>query len=371
MYRRSMSKQPGSGLATSGVQGFFREYRDAIETRAVLIVTGVVLLGVGFVLSYVAAFHHQSPHRIPVQVAGPAQYADRAAAGLNALRGGPVQATVAATLAQARAALISGSTSGALVIDPSSTTDTVYLASGGGASLATAVQDVLQTAEASQHRNTRVVDLVPLQPGDGRGLTGFYFVVGLLITGYLAAAALGVTRGARQPTVRRTVFRLTAFIVPSIVSGLLAALVVDPLLGAITGHFLALWGVGALLVACAGTVTVFFQALLDTVGVGLTVILFVILGNPSAGGAYQWPLLPTFFRVIGPALPNGAGVEALRRIVYFGGQDITGDLLIISAYVVGGSILALVASRLVGSGRRPALSVSFLLPPNKHLCKRR
>ncbi|HLK00904.1 MAG TPA: hypothetical protein VKU39_13480 [Streptosporangiaceae bacterium] len=345
-----MSQQPSAGQATPGVKGFFREYRDAIETRAILIVAGVVLLGMGFVLSYVAAFHHQSPHRIPVQVTGPA--ADRAAAGLNAVEGNPVQATVAATPAQARSAVAGGSTSGALVIDPSSTTDTVYVASGGGASLATAVQDVFQTAEASQHRNTRVMDLVPLQPGDGRGLTGFYFVIGLLITGYLAAAALGVTRGARQPTVRRTVFRLSAFIVPSVVSGLLAALIVDPLLGALTGHFVALWGLGALLVACAGTVTVFFQALLDTLGIGLTVILFVILGNPSAGGAYQWPLLPTFFRVIGPALPNGAGVAALRRIVYFGGQDITGNLLIICAYLVGGSILALVAARLVGSGRR-------------------
>jgi hypothetical protein len=145
--------------------------------------------------------------------------------------------------------------------------------------------------------------------------------------------------------------------VPSIVSGPLAALIVDPLLGAITGHFLALWGLGALLVACAGTVTVFFQALLDTLGIGLTVILFVILGNPSAGGAYQWPLLPTFFRVIGPALPNGAGVEALRRIVYFGGQNITGNLLVICAYLVGGSVLALVAAKLVGSGRRPAFEL--------------
>jgi hypothetical protein len=253
--------------------------------------------------------------------------------------------------------VVSGSTSGALVIDPSSTTDTVYVASGGGASLASAVQSIFQAGDASQHRNVRVVDLVPLRPGDGRGLTGFYLVIGLLITGYLAAAAIGATRGARQPTVRRTVFRLTTFIVPSIVSGLLAAIIVDPVLGALTGHFLALWWIGVLLVACAGATTVFFQALLDSLGVGLTVILFVILGNPSAGGAYQWPLLPPFFRAIGPALPNGAGVEAIRRIVYFGGQGITGNLLVICGYLVGGSILALIAARLVNGARRSAVKL--------------
>jgi hypothetical protein len=352
-----MSNQPSAGQAASGVKGFFREYRDAVETRAVVIVAGVVLLGMGFVLCYVAAFHHPSPRRVPVQVAGPAPYAGWAAAALNAAQGNPVAAAVAVGPAQARSAVLSGTTSGALVIDPSSTTDTVYVASGGGASLATAVQGIFQAADAGQHRNTRVVDLVPLQPGDGHGLTGFYFVIGLLVTGYLAASALGVTRGARQPTLRRTVFRLTAFIVPSVVSGLLAALIVDQLLGAVTGHFLALWGLGALLVACAGTVTVFFQALLDTLGIGLTVILFVILGNPSAGGAYQWQLLPTFFRVIGPALPNGAGVEAFRRIVYFGGQNVTGNLLVICAYLAGGSVLALAAAKLAGSGRRPAFEL--------------
>lgn len=337
-----------------GVTGFFREYRDAIEIRAVAIVAGVVLLGAGFVLSYVAAFHHQSPHQIPVQVAGPALYAGKAAAGLNATSGNPVQAAVAATPARARSAVASGSTDGALVIDPSSKTDTLYVASGGGASLATAVEGVFQAAEASEHRTVRVVDLVPLQPGDSRGLTGFYFVIGLLITGYLAAAALGVTKGARQPNIRRTAFRLMAFIVPSLVSSLLAAIIVGPWLGAISGHFFALWGIGALLVAAAGVTTVFFQAMLDTVGIGLAVILFVILGNPSAGGAYQWPLLPAFFRAVGPALPNGAGVEAVRRVVYFGGQDVTGNLLVISAYVAGGTVLALVAAKLVGGRRRAA-----------------
>jgi hypothetical protein len=46
------------------------------------------------------------------------------------------------------------------------------------------------------------------------------------------------------------------------------------------------------------------------VGIGVAIVLFVVLGNPSAGGAYQLPLLPGFWRTIGDTLPNGAGVLA-------------------------------------------------------------
>jgi hypothetical protein len=45
-----------------------------------------------------------------------------------------------------------------------------------------------------------------------------------------------------------------------------------------------------------------FQVFLGTIGVGLTLILFVVLGNPSAGGAYPAPLLPGFWRAISGAL---------------------------------------------------------------------
>jgi uncharacterized phage infection (PIP) family protein YhgE len=104
---------------------------------------------------------------------------------------------------------------------------------------------------------------------------------------------------------------------------------------------------GALIVYCAATVTMAFQIFLGTIGVGLTLILFVILGNPSAGGAYPAPLLPGFWRAISPALPNGAGVEALRRIVYFSSYNITDNLLIISAYIVVATTVALTGTALL------------------------
>ena len=55
------------------------------------------------------------------------------------------------------------------------------------------------------------------------------------------------------------------------------------------------------------------------VGIGLAILVFVVLGNPSAGGAYPAQLLPPFWSAIGPWLPPGAATGAIRGIVYFGG----------------------------------------------------
>jgi len=55
-------------------------------------------------------------------------------------------------------------------------------------------------------------------------------------------------------------------------------------------------GIGVLVTPSAATVTIALQTLFGVIGIGLTVVIFVILGNPSAGGAYQAPLLPPFWR---------------------------------------------------------------------------
>jgi uncharacterized phage infection (PIP) family protein YhgE len=135
---------------------------------------------------------------------------------------------------------------------------------------------------------------------------------------------------------------------------------VGPVLGALTGHLIAISALGALIVYCAATVTMGFQVLLGTFGVGLTLILFVVLGNPSAGGAYPPSLLPTFWRAIGPALPNGAGVQALRDIVYFGSYGIAGNLIIIAAYIVTAITVAITGTSLLArraATGRPAAAV--------------
>jgi hypothetical protein len=75
------------------------------------------------------------------------------------------------------------------------------------------------------------------------------------------------------------------------------------------------------------------------------VLLFVVLGNPSAGGAYQAALLPPFWRALSGALPNGAGVDSVRRVVYFGAHGVGGDLRVLALYLVGGVVVTMLGSR--------------------------
>jgi hypothetical protein len=303
-------------------QGFWAEWWDAVSPRTVALLFGVLLLQLAFILSYVGAFHSPQPHRIPIAVVAPAQVSAQTVNRLNTIESNPVKATAVPDQALAEQQIRNDDTSAVFIVDPTSNTDTLLVSSAGGTSVSGAVTTVLTQADAAQKRSVTVQDVVPLQPGDGRGLTGFYLVIGWIVGGYLVAALLGVAKG------------------------LGGALVVDQLLGALTGHFLALWLLGALLVASSATVTMGFQMLFGVLGIGVTVLVFVILGNPSAGGAYQPTLLPPFWRTLSGALPNGAGTDAVRRIVYFGANGITGHLIVIAAYILGGAVIAAAGSHL-------------------------
>lgn len=328
-------------------QGFWAEYRDAVSPRTVGLVVGVLLLQLGFILSYAGAFHAPTPHRIPLTVVAPAQVSASTVGRLDAIAGSPVQAVAAADRAAAELRLRDGATAAVFVVDPTGTTDTLLTSGAAGASLQTAVTAVLTGVDAAQRRTVTTRDVVPLQAGDGRGLTGFYLVIGWIVGGYLVASLLGVASGARPATLRRASFRLGAVVPYAVVSGLGGTLIVDQWLGALTGHFVALWWLGALLVASAATVTMAFQVLLGTLGIGITVLVFVVLGNPSAGGAYQRELLPPFWRALTDVLPNGAGTDAVRRIVYFGANGTTGHLLVIADWVAVGTAVTLVGSHLL------------------------
>ena len=366
---RVPDSMPTEPVSSKQSQGFVAELFDAITPRTVLLVTGVLFIQLAFVLSFVGAFHHPTPHRVPVTVVAPAQISGHVVNELSGLQGQPLSATAVPSKSAGLALLREGSTSGVFIVDPTGKSDLLLVASGGGAAVSTAVEDVFTHVEATEHRTMTVTDAVPAQPGDGRGLSGFYLVVGWLVGGYLVAALLGIAKGARPATSRRAIHRLIAVVPYAILSGLGGAIIVGPVLGALNGHFMAFWLVGTLLVFCAAAVTMAFQVLLGVLGIGLTLILFVVLGNPSAGGAYQASLLPPFWRAIGNSIPNGAGVEAIRRIAYFGSYDVVSNLVVIAIYTVAGTAIAItgasILARRVAAGQSvvPAVIDGHTVPP--------
>ncbi|WP_258015861.1 DUF3533 domain-containing protein [Streptomyces sp. AJS327] len=326
---------------------FVAELRDAITPRALLLMVAVFLVQLAFLVSYIGAFHHPEPQRVPLAVAGPQQLAER----LDALPGRPVETDRVSGQAAARDRVLHREADAAYVMNPSGTRDTLLVASAGGQSVADAVTRIGEEVARKEGRTLDVRDIVPAGKGDQGSLTAFYLVIGWLVGGYLAASMLGVTVGARPSTGPRAVIRLAAMAVYAALSGLGGAVLVGPVLDALPGHFGTVWGVGTLVVFGAASVTIGLQTLFGVIGIGLAILVFVVLGNPSAGGAYQAHMIPPFWRAVGEWLPTGAGVSAVRNAVYFAGHAVSGPLLVLAVWAVAGVALTAIGS-LWGRDRR-------------------
>jgi hypothetical protein len=328
------AEQPRTG-------GTLAEIRDAVTLRSFLLVIGVLGLGLGFILSYVGGLHHPDAKNLPFDVVAPAAIQGPAVTGLDSIPGQHLSPRLVSDAATARARVADRTSTGALIVNPVSTRDTLYVASAAGPSISTALIQIVGAAEAQQDRTVRVVDLVPVSVQDSAGLSSFYLAVGWTVAGYLIASILGVSAGSRPATPTRAAIRLLVLAFFSAVAGIVGAWLVQHVLGALPGPYWPLAAVGALLVFGAGALTIALQIAFGIVGIGLAVALFVILGNPSAGGAYARALIPPFWRSIGAFLPPGAGTDSARSIAYFGGQNTAEPLAVLAAYAGVGLIASL------------------------------
>ncbi|MFJ5140379.1 DUF3533 domain-containing protein [Streptomyces sp. NPDC088707] len=322
------------------------ELKSAVTPRAALLVIGVFALQLLFITSYVGALHHPKPRDVPFGVVAPDQVSTQLVGQLDRLPGAPLAPRTVADEATARNQILNRDIDGALIVDPTGRTDTLLVASGGGTVLSSALETILTRVEATQQRTVRTVDVAPASSEDFDGLSAFYLVVGWCVGGYICAAILAISAGSRPANRERAIIRLGVLAVYSVLGGLGGAVIVGPILGALPGSVAALWGLGTLVVFAVGAATLALQSVFGIVGIGLAILLIVVAGNPSAGGAFPLPMLPPFWNAIGPALPPGAGTWAARSIAYFKGNDMTSSMLVLSAWAVVGVVVTLAMSSL-------------------------
>jgi hypothetical protein len=333
--------------------GFWAEVKDAVTIRSALLVIGVLGLGLGFILSYVGGLHDPDPRNLAFDLVAPASIQAPLTSGLDSLPGAPLSVRLIADAPTAKHRVATRVSTGALVVDSTGTQDTLYVASAAGPSLSSAVTGIIRQAEAARQRTVVVDDLVPVSAQDSGGLASFYLAVGWTVAGYLIASILGASAGTRPATPARAAIRLTALALCAAAAGPGGAWIAQSLLGALPGAFWPTAATGALLVFGAGALTTAMQVAFGVVGIGLAVLLFVILGNPSAGGAYARPLLPPFWRAIGAFLPPGAGTDSIRSVAYFGGADTARPLCILGGYAVVGLVATTVLTVVLAPARRP------------------
>jgi hypothetical protein len=293
--------------------------------RAVIPVLAGLFVGVLFLAANVAALHAPAPHGVPIAITGaPAGALQRALGDGYAVR----------RVAAVEPALKGRDAYGGIDVARGQ----VLVAGANGFAASMSIQQALIAAAPKLGvQPPGVRDVVPLQPGDARGVSLQQIVLGTILGGFLmgvltAQLALG------EPLWQRGL----AYGGFAVVFGLLAAVVIDPLIGVLTGHFLLVWlWVGVTALAISVSVGAFGR-LLGQPGIPLAVILFLIVGNPSSGSSAPTEFLPGFFRTVGPYLPPNADAAALLGTTYFD-ADLLRPVLVLAAWIaIPGAVLMFV-----------------------------
>jgi hypothetical protein len=292
-----------------------------------------------FVWAFVAAYHQPQPHDLPIGVVAPPTEGAQIQAGLAAHAPGVFHVERYSSSVDAIAAVSRDSLSGALVMRPGRAL--VVVATAGGEPAKMVIVSALGVMAQRAHLPVTVRDVRPLPSHDPQGISAFFVVFGLVLASFLFAAAV-YALGRNLPLG----VRLGALALYVILAGLGTGLVVDPLLGALTGHFWQVALLAALLALAVSAVTGALAQLVGPPGIGLAALLLIILGNSSSGGPVPYRFLPDGFRQISQFFPSGAGVTGLRHTVYFAGDSMTQPVLVLGCWALAGLIGLMVIAAL-------------------------
>jgi hypothetical protein len=290
------------------------------------LVVALVLMGL-FVASFVEALSAPKPHQVPFGFVGSAN--SQVVAQIEQNVGTALKVRTYKTTQDMTDAMDQQEIFGGLEVTEAGKTATLYVSSASGSSVAKLFEGAAPTIAKNAGVKLTVKDLKPLPKSDPNGLTVFYVALACVIYGFSGVTiALGA---APQTPLRRL---LPALLVFSLCGGALVSLIAGPIIGAISFTFIPFALIAALAVFTASTITVFALQAFGTKAVPFVLLILLILGSPSSGGAAAPELLPAFFRFVGQWLPTGAATSALRNNVYFTGAQHGRPLFVLFGWLV-------------------------------------
>jgi hypothetical protein len=322
----------------SGQENHEHQGRTSVRalTRPAVGLATVVLFQLLFASVFVGVLHHAVLHRAPVAVVGSSPLARV----VDSHGGGTIRLVAEPTASVARAAIRDGQVNAAIVGGRDAESLLIQTAASPGT--ATVLTKEFTTAAAALKTPLQVRDLAPLPASDSSGTSAFFLVIAWMLGGYVGATALGLMLGGfRSPSLRDAATRLALLAGYAAISGFLGVLLVGPAMGVVAGYNFALAGVGMLLVFAAAAATGSLQAALGMPGTLIAIIGMVVFGDPTAGTSIATALLARPWNVIGQGLPPSAGLSAARSVIYLGGTNITGPLIVLAVYAAAGTLLTL------------------------------
>lgn len=309
-----------------------------------------LLMQLAFVVSYTGALHApQRPHRMPVGVVAPAQVVRELQKTSD--QAGPLfTLEMQASPAAAENAIKHRGVLGAYLPAAVGSTDELLVTTAVGPSAPQALTLAFTQAAQAQQHTLRVTDVLPPHHGDSEGLVPFYLVIAWTVGGYLVSTLVGLMGGMKSATPRLALARIGMLAVYSVLGGIGGTLIVLTILDFLGGGWWTQALIGMLVVFSVAVFANGLQSFLGLVGTGIVIGLFVILGNPSGAGPWPRSMLPTFWRVIGPWLPNFQGTNAVRGVAYFHSQGLSSAIWVFVIYAAIGAALSL-----AGAGRDNAI----------------
>jgi hypothetical protein len=128
-------------------------------------------------------------------------------------------------------------------------------------------------------------------------------------------------------------------------AGLVVALTVDVIVGALDGDFLGIALVSGLTALAVSAAAHGLGRLGGRPGIVVAVLFLLPVGVSASGGAVGYEFEPAFHAALSQILPPGAAVTAVRNVEYFDWAATAAPLLTLAAWAVGGFAIGLLGER--------------------------
>ncbi|MFF3868342.1 ABC transporter permease [Micromonospora sp. NPDC001898] len=289
------------------------------------------------------SMHKPEPRDLPVLVVGSTTgQAEQVAVGLESSLGGILDVEAVASVDEATERILGQDVVAAYVLPQAQGAEaTLYTSSGAGVSQQSVVKAVFQQVSAQQQTPLSVNDVAPLTDTDTMGSNSLYVGMSWIMAGFLMLAVL---RGG-APELKKLRQFLPLLGGWSIGMAVWLWLLFDVIVGAVNGHAWEMIGFGAVTIFAVSLVTGVFTR---TFGLAATVPVMVVMmlaGVPASGGGLSVYMVPELFRVLQDILPLPAAVDTARSMIYFGGDGIGRNLLVIGIWGAVGLVLNLVVDQ--------------------------
>ncbi|WP_241385359.1 ABC transporter permease [Rhodococcus sp. CH91] len=296
------------------------------------------------------AMYQPTPRDMPVTVvAATTEQAEQTVAGLEQSMSGLFDLQVSTSIDDVRAQVQDRTIVAAYLLPSAeSPTATLVTSEAAGTSQQQVVQNVFDQVSAGMQVPLAVENLAPLPESDSMGTVTLYVAMGWIMAGFMVVVVAGSAQPAAMVLKRFLPIAAGWAVFMSAVLWVIA----DPIVGAVDGHFLSLWGTGIVAIFTTSLFTLVLSRLFGLLAVVPAVGILMFLGVPASNGAMSMYMTPEVFTFLHGVLPMPAAVESVRSILYFGGDTVGGHLITFVIWGAVSLVCVLVLDR-VRAARRP------------------